>query len=716
MLKAKTMIGAVLYMTIASTIGAGEFTDPDADEWSLVMRHKTPFHADGGWFTPGVTRYNADDESAGVYSIIDSVEDFRRDDGYLYFKLSYPGMCELAINAPCVEGKNYVIWKQTSNPYTKLREKEDTVQGYVAIDVVYDLFGGLTTTKNTNALFCGQPDQPNWWYAVGGSVSFRALNYIPAMRGNSTYGSPQLIANHMELSVWGRPKFPRASPLWKKVFRHVASAGAWCTDCMDKNTGDANNDLFSNLTQLPGYTHDNGVYVFKLEYPNLCTTQACDGGRDYMTWQQTSNPLEYATSVTDYAPLDMGSYDGGDDVSVFKGLAVGSTQDLPLLSPSSTIPSAWSVGEISTYAGADGNCGKCLPGPMTKSTVLDASIVELYVWGDLGGLECDPDKHYLAFEQDVWVCKDFTSCVKGATYEFKAPTAVSDRMCMNVRECDFDGQYELETPTLLDDRECAAFSQCSAFEFEALPATTTSDRACLQTTRCPSEEMPEAVAPTATTDRRCGCGDDMVAKNGVCTWSKNCSVSSEFLLAHANGDEDTVCGKVTKCNSNEFMSAASTSTSDAVCVAVTTCDSSTQEQLTAPTLSTDRVCGDKCNTCMDPTSQLQSACTSSKARDCVTFQTPQQQGTSPSIQTEGSDISITPAANGKVNVEGALNLGGADVGKWLTALQAEIFNLRASSMQDKQVLQNLRVDTSKQIVSLQNRVASLEAEVVNLST
>jgi len=121
---------------------------------------------------------NAHDLHAEVYSILDSLEDFRGSDGKFELKMMWPDY--------------WNIWSQTSNPAAP-----SPVSGYAPIDVQYtaENFGGLEWNDGTNTtMIKGSIGIPSWFYAVGYEGANWGASTIPA------WGSG-LGANQVELFV-----------------------------------------------------------------------------------------------------------------------------------------------------------------------------------------------------------------------------------------------------------------------------------------------------------------------------------------------------------------------------------------------------------------------------------------------------------------------------------------------------------------------------------
>lgn len=124
--------------------------------WTLVFNHNTS----GGYFTSDSealsTNNNSPSLNTGKYSILNTLEHFRRD-GKLEFKIAWNGYSQTN------------IWTQTSNPTTS------SISGYspISIDVTGDYWGGLEKTNATNYTFIdGSVNHGYWFYSIGSKVSW----------------------------------------------------------------------------------------------------------------------------------------------------------------------------------------------------------------------------------------------------------------------------------------------------------------------------------------------------------------------------------------------------------------------------------------------------------------------------------------------------------------------------------------------------------------
>jgi hypothetical protein len=103
--------------------------NPKTLKWTLVFRQTLP-HL---WDFKDPWTVNANDPHAEVYSILDSLEDFRGQDGKFELKMMWPDY--------------WNVWSQTSNPAAS-----SPVSGYTPIDVQYSTenFGGLEWNDGHN--------------------------------------------------------------------------------------------------------------------------------------------------------------------------------------------------------------------------------------------------------------------------------------------------------------------------------------------------------------------------------------------------------------------------------------------------------------------------------------------------------------------------------------------------------------------------------------
>lgn len=650
---------------------------------------------------------NADNPNAALYSILDSLENFRQPDGDLIFKLSYPGMCEASDTNPnnvaaCVDGKEYNIWRQTTNPYSRftLGQTRLDLEGYEAIDVPYQGgFHGLGSSYAFQAVMDGQPFSNSWWYSVCTTSGFSG-SFMPAVLTNNG----NLVSSQMELFVWGpTTPHPPVSNEWVPVFRHVASAGLWTPGALNVNNGSQSpgtEGQYARLADLEAYRNSDNAIVFKMVYPGLCIYdfrgEDCFlGGRNYLTWAQQSNPTS-AGPVIQYTEMDAGPY----------RLSFGGLRLANPLSDSSVLvtdETAFSLGQTSNFRA---DCESCLPGPIgSRGGFQAAPIVELYVWGPHERANC-PAGQYNRHDIDAgtFTCTALTRCVVGQTFQTVTATAYSDRACSAVTTC-MSEEYEASRPSLIDDRECRPITLCLRFEFEFRAPTTTTDRRCVETSICTAPYEEEVRAATATADRVClptaiWCPEGQyVGATGLCEPTRAPCPEGQFW-SRAGPHNNAVCAPVTTCGASEFTAIAATETSDAVCVASSICNPSIEVQASG---STGPVCNDKCQPCRDG-SAVQVACDAQNARVCAQLATASSSNAGPVIEAIGRDLAATPGAGGKFMVDGPFEMQGVDVGAWMKSLQDELQTLRAAMLQKDRATSQKLAAAQVEIQQLRNRL------------
>lgn len=146
-----------------------------AKTWTMVFSHDTS----GGLFTDeDVKSKNPSEPYGQLFSILDSLQTMRSNDGTFHLKLCYPELsCHpFPHSQPCNE------WKQTSNPVT-----ENTIQGFKPIRLCFRVnygtggkFVGLgKEEKRSETLISSSPGDNNWWFAVGALKYHWRKHFIP---------------------------------------------------------------------------------------------------------------------------------------------------------------------------------------------------------------------------------------------------------------------------------------------------------------------------------------------------------------------------------------------------------------------------------------------------------------------------------------------------------------------------------------------------------
>eukprot|EP00041_Stephanoeca_diplocostata_P030265 m.911611 g.911611 ORF g.911611 m.911611 type:complete len:774 (+) comp23725_c0_seq14:103-2424(+) len=755
---AAALLAVVLVDTVHAQSSEFPFTSP---QWTLLFRQRTNRYT-GGAFWPNRNRFrlNADDPSNALYSIMDTLEAYRSTTGSqagkFVFKLVYPGMCERSVPRGSVcsqrDGVNVVhnIWSQTSNPYTDWANR---VLGYTPLDVNYmgtgnNVFTGIVRAASQSTLFDCNGNHGNWFYSLGAVNAWGGATEFPAMVGPGSQGQT-FMSSQVELYVWGQPAYPPVSPSWSLVFRQSTGAGfqGWPADATGGRTGSdllsstpTTAAIFSNLSSVDAYpgTTSAGGHVYKIMYPGMCTftpSPACDDNRNYVIFTQTSS-LTAPVPATGYASIDIGAY---------TGLPLGSTADpvlqglgnISTVSPNAALEitagqPAYSIGRIAQTAG----CDTCLPGPLFNGQLLSPTV-ELYVFLPHRGAQCNFATQYAQQASDgSWSCSYLTNCTLGSTYQSVAPTELRDRQCSPTTVCDTAGEYEAAAPTLVDDRQCLGTRTCLPTEFqriaptattdrvcnaqpvctpplqyEAAPGTPTTSRVCVRLSSC--DEQDAIVTPTATTDRICSdcLPDTQVLVTDATTMARTCVAAaicpaSQYQAVPALNSNNTIClPRTTVCPSGQYMASPSTATSDAICVPVRMCSVGLEVETQAPTVSTDRVCGDACPACTGTGQLMQSStCTAGAGRTCVSSTAAGGAGTgeAPQIAADGNDVVIQAGSGGGVK------MFGADVGQWLLSAQSEMTLLRQQVLDIRTQMATTSAQKDQVIAALQNRVEKLE--------
>merc|ERR1711962_840611 len=141
-------------------------TIPTDPKWKKVFSHDTS----GGLFRSDWKSKNTGNSSALLYSILDTMEDYRLSDGTFHLRLCYPLLKDGS--SGCNE------WTQTSNPVI-----QSDITGYKPININFPLdFKGLGVNipkYQGDAMIDYKPDHPWWFYPVGAKSYWGGPNTIP---------------------------------------------------------------------------------------------------------------------------------------------------------------------------------------------------------------------------------------------------------------------------------------------------------------------------------------------------------------------------------------------------------------------------------------------------------------------------------------------------------------------------------------------------------
>ena len=182
-------------------------------------------------------------------------------------------------------------------------------------------------------------------------------------------------------------------------------------------------------------------------------------------------------------------------------------------------------------------------------------------------------------------CGDLNICLT-TQYEDINPVLLNgqyqnQRICKNITQCNSDTQYESNAPTATSDRQCVNIKNCSDVQYESKASTATSDRQCANITQCNSTSQYESKAPTATSDRQCGN-------------IKDC-LDTEYQTKAPNETSNRECAITRVCLDTEYQTKAPNETSDRECTAATVCNTTLlQYEFIPKNITTDR----QCKTCL----------------------------------------------------------------------------------------------------------------------
>ena len=170
-----------------------------------VFSHNTA----GGFFNASnspddVLSKNPTDPDADLYSILDTLENYRDAEGKFRFKICY-SECTGVNGGRCNE------WKQTTNFATE-SFSGNFAPGYEAIEIAWNLngngqpWGGLgknVATAQSRNLIDDTPTSSNYWMSVGAFQASSTSGSTPRMLGpRSTVGNFQVT--RVEIFVNGR--------------------------------------------------------------------------------------------------------------------------------------------------------------------------------------------------------------------------------------------------------------------------------------------------------------------------------------------------------------------------------------------------------------------------------------------------------------------------------------------------------------------------------
>eukprot|EP00040_Diaphanoeca_grandis_P035597 m.224315 g.224315 ORF g.224315 m.224315 type:complete len:2544 (-) comp33425_c1_seq2:150-7781(-) len=159
--------------------------DGDGGELVLVFRQTA---SPSLLTTSNWSRHNGNDITSDLFSVLDTLEDYRLPNNSFIFKLTWSFLNTTAtqIEAGVGAGVDFgakspsVLWTQSSNPHTS---DVDVIDAFTLITDTTNtsggtVFGGLAASSSAFAHLDGNPNQPWWYYAIG--VSRPYANGLPA--------------------------------------------------------------------------------------------------------------------------------------------------------------------------------------------------------------------------------------------------------------------------------------------------------------------------------------------------------------------------------------------------------------------------------------------------------------------------------------------------------------------------------------------------------
>ena len=108
------------------------------------------------------------------------------------------------------------------------------------------------------------------------------------------------------------------------------------------------------------------------------------------------------------------------------------------------------------------------------------------------------------YKQQNRACAPIKTCADGTEFEISAPTATSNRRCMNIAtQCVADEQYEQAAPDATSNRRCAPLSVCNTPSKTHPFEPNASDNATRSEFKDPTTLYYEVQAPSPSSDRVC---------------------------------------------------------------------------------------------------------------------------------------------------------------------------------------------------------------------
>lgn len=156
---------------------------------------------------------------------------------------------------------------------------------------------------------------------------------------------------------------------WTRIFRHHVQGGYFSTtsDAINKNTNDANHNLYSALNKIPDFI-SNGKYRFRMTWP---------GYSEKNIWIQTTNPLA-DVDAAGVVPIAVNAY-SQTKLYNWGGLELGNGTHSPVNSDSSLIDGSIEHGNWFYAIGSDAAYGSP-PGIPADTTISPGGVSETVLW------------------------------------------------------------------------------------------------------------------------------------------------------------------------------------------------------------------------------------------------------------------------------------------------------------------------------------------------
>ena len=212
------------------------------------------------------------------------------------------------------------------------------------------------------------------------------------------------------------------------------------------------------------------------------------------------------------------------------------------------------------------------------------------------------------------LCLSSGRCIAAGSYEKVGCTLETDAVCSPLSSCNLELQYERNPPPskasvvsggdgggdggalyLVGDRECSDLTVCSINEYESTEPTGSTDRACLPFTACKDGEFEMKLPVPRLTDRICqefdGCPPTtFISTAATTTTNQKCDYCKLGVSYQPKANQPS-CIPVEACDETEYASTPATLSSDRKCSKYTPpCNLRTEFESAPPASNADRAC------------------------------------------------------------------------------------------------------------------------------